>query len=68
MRGIKKNNYHLDHKYSIYQGFIDNIPAKIIGSICNLEMLLSGKNLSKNKKCSISKDSLIESFEKLIDD
>ena len=63
-RGRSTNEYHLDHKYSIFQGFKDNIPAKIIGNICNLEMLKSGQNLSKNKKCSISKETLIESFEK----
>lgn len=63
-RGRSTNDYHLDHKYSIFQGFKDNIPAKIIGNICNLEMLKSGQNLSKNKKCSISKEELLTSFEK----
>ena len=61
-RAHTKEGYHLDHKYSIYQGFKDNIDAKIIGNICNLEMLQSGQNLSKNRKCSITKDKLLSSY------
>ena len=61
-RAHTKEGYHLDHKYSIYQGFRDNISAKIIGNICNLEMLISGQNLSKNRKCSITKDDLLSNF------
>ena len=55
--------YHLDHKFSIYEGFKQNIPPYIIGDICNLEMLDAYHNSCiKNKKCSITKDELIESF------
>jgi len=61
-RAHTKDGYHLDHKYSIYQGFKDSIDAKIIGNICNLEMLQSGQNLSKNRKCSITKDELLSSY------
>ena len=64
-RGQRPEDYHLDHKYSIFQGFKDNIPAKIIGNICNLKMLQSGQNLSKNKKCSISIEELMSSIEEL---
>ena len=55
--------YHLDHKYSIKQGFKDNIPVWIIGNICNLEMICGRKNLSKQDKCSISKEELFREFE-----
>lgn len=61
-RGRNSGDYHLDHKYSIFQGFKDNIPAEIIGNIVNLEMLESRENMSKNIKCSISKDELFEMF------
>lgn len=55
--------YHLDHKFSIYEGFKQNIPPYIIGDICNLEMLDAYHNSCiKNKKCSITEDELIESF------
>jgi len=59
-RGMAPDEYHLDHRYSIFQGFKDDVPAKIIGSIDNLEMLQSGQNLSKNKKCSITLDELLQ--------
>lgn len=62
LRGQAEYNYHLDHKYSIFQGFKDNIPAEIIGNICNLEMLLSGQNLSKNRKCGLSKNELLSKY------
>lgn len=55
-------NYHLDHKYSIYQGFVDDIDPKIIGSIYNLEMLPFDKNISKGCKCSITKEELISEY------
>jgi len=59
-----KYNYHLDHKYSIFMGFKNNILAEIIGNIANLEMIPWRENLSKNKKCSISKEELFEKFNK----
>jgi len=51
-RGQK--NYHLDHKYSIWQGFVDNTDPAIVGHTKNLEMLPYQENLSKFNKCSIS--------------
>lgn len=59
---IVENAHHIDHKYSIFQGFVDNIPPYIIGNICNLEMLYYKNNISKGKKCSITKEELISSF------
>jgi len=64
-RGQGLDDFHLDHKYSIKQGFLDNIPAEIIGSIANLEMINSRKNMSKNIKCSITKDELMRLYESL---
>ena len=54
--------YHLDHKYSIAQGFRDNIPSYIIGSYVNLQMLLGSDNCSKNDKCSITKGELFYEY------
>lgn len=61
-RGRNSGEYHIDHKYSIFQGFKDNIPAEIIGSIVNLEMLESRENMSKNIKCSVTKEDLYYSY------
>ena len=56
MRG---NDFHLDHKYSMKQGWLDNIPTYIIGSKNNLEILPALENKSKQAKCSVSLDYLI---------
>ena len=53
-----KFTYHLDHKFSILEGFRNNIPPYIIGSRYNLELLPFKENLSKKTKCSITLDDL----------
>lgn len=57
-RGPK--GYHLDHKYSVFEGFKNNVPVEIIGHFCNLEMLHYSENTSKGEKCSITLDHLKE--------
>lgn len=52
--------YHLDHKFSVMEGFINNILPSIIGSQHNLEYIPWEENQKKNKKCSIT---LIELFD-----
>jgi hypothetical protein len=52
--------YHLDHKFSITEGFKNNVPPKIIGSIYNLEFIPYNVNTSKGTKCSISLEKLYE--------
>jgi hypothetical protein len=54
----KSDPYTLDHKYSIYAGFKNNIPTYLIGNIKNLEMLKLGDNSSKDRNCSISIEEL----------
>jgi len=50
--------YHLDHKFSITEGFRNNVPPKIIGSIYNLEFIPYNVNVSKGIKCSITLEEL----------
>lgn len=61
-RGPKE--YHLDHKYSVFEGFRNKVPVEVIGHICNLEMLPYNKNTSKGEKCSITLDELKELIRK----
>lgn len=63
-----RKQYHLDHKYSIYKGFINNIDPKIISSLPNLQILPCFDNLSKNKDCSINLDDLIKNYERFINE
>lgn len=59
---LRSNAFHLDHRYSIKQGFKDNIPTYIIGNICNLEIISSKDNSIKKDKCSITKEELFDLF------
>lgn len=56
-----KGMYHLDHKFSISEGFKQNVPPYIIGHINNLEMIIGRNNLSKSRKCSVELDELVDS-------
>lgn len=53
------NAYHLDHKYSISEGFKNDISPEIIGNIKNLEFIPWRENLKKKNKCSITINELI---------
>jgi len=57
-----KIGHHLDHKYSITEGFKNNVPPKIIGSIHNLEFIDHKENCKKGIKCSITLKELYELF------
>jgi len=56
---LKENAYHLDHMYSISEGFKNNIPPYIIGNICNLEFIPAVKNCAKQEECSHDKEELL---------
>ena len=51
-------DFHLDHKYSITEGFRNGVPPKIIGSIHNLQFIPYTENVSKGIKCSITLEEL----------
>lgn len=56
---IKRNKkYHLDHKFSIYEGYKQNIPSDVISHWVNLEITDGTINQSKGIKCSYSLDQL----------
>ena len=55
-----KVGFHLDHKYSITEGFKNKVSPKLIGSINNLEFIWYTNNLSKGTKCSITLEKLYE--------
>lgn len=61
-RGI---DFHLDHKFSIAEGFRQNLSPEVIGNIANLQILSSHENILKSDSCSISKDDLLLEIEKI---
>jgi len=56
---MNEDTYHIDHKFSIKQGYMDNIKPHIIGNIANLEMLPAIDNIKKKNKCSITIEELL---------
>jgi len=50
--------YHLDHRFSIMEGFKGKINPKIIGNINNLEFIPWIDNIKKRTNCSITKEEL----------
>ena len=55
--------YHPDHKFSIIEGFKQNVDPKIIGNFVNLQILRKLENIKKGSKCSISLETLMEEYE-----
>ncbi len=64
LRGNYTNDdsYHLDHKYSVLEGFKNGIAPEIIGNIRNLEFIPWKENQSKSSKCSITIEELINNI------
>ncbi len=55
-----RNKYHLDHKFSVLEGFKNNIPLYIISHSSNLQMLKEKDNISKDFRCCITKEDLFK--------
>lgn len=55
-----KKQYHIDHMYSIKQGFLNNIPIEIITHPYNLHMIHYKDNLVKQDSCWIEIDELLK--------
>ena len=52
------NAWHIDHKFSIIQGFREKISPFVIGHYENLQMLPWKQNIQKLHRCDISKEDL----------
>ena len=53
LRG-KKKGYDLDHKYSVVEGFKNNVDPLIISHYKNLEVVTWKENSNKKSKCSLT--------------
>jgi hypothetical protein len=53
-----RSKYHLDHMFSIFEGFKQGVDPCIVGHIRNLKMIPAKENLSKFNKCSITLNDL----------
>lgn len=59
-------SFHLDHKFSIAEGFRQNIPPEVIGNVVNLRVIEARENISKSDKCTLSIDELLSLYEESI--
>lgn len=54
--------YHIDHRISVWFGFVNGIPPEIIGHICNLQMKHWLDNNRKWSKCDMALEELLEAI------
>lgn len=57
------DGWHLDHAYSVKQGFLNDVSPEIIGHICNLRMIPAKDNIIKKEGCSITLTELLRQIE-----
>jgi hypothetical protein len=61
-RGRHVGSYHVDHKYSKKEGYLNNIPPEVVGHQCNLEWLLAEENCAKKSICSLTLEELYSEY------
>lgn len=61
----RSRDYHLDHRYSIYDGFNDKIDPRIIGSLVNLRIIPAEINLQKQRHSDITKEDLLYAYHRM---
>lgn len=65
-KGLQRSNkLHLDHIYSISEGFKNNIPAEVIGHWTNLRLLPKIENSTKGAKCHKTIEELFEDYNRV---
>jgi hypothetical protein len=59
----RSNDYHLDHIFSISEGFRNNVPPEVIGHVTNLRIISAFENNSKSGKCHKTLTALYEDYD-----
>ena len=62
--GRDKGKLQVDHIFSKFEGFRNNIPPYIIADIRNLRVISTSENASKAARCDITKEQLLDNFYK----
>jgi hypothetical protein len=63
---IENGGWHLDHCFSVNEGFLKGVPAEVIANICNLKMIPGHENVVKQEKSSISLEHLMFEYDRQI--
>ncbi len=58
----RSRDYHLDHLFSVKQGYLNGIDPEVIGHWTNLKIIPGPKNCSKRSSCSVSINELFEKY------
>jgi len=61
-----RSKYHLDHIYSVIDGFNNNVSPKVIANPINLQMLSENANAVKNSTSHITLEQLYDLYEQFI--
>lgn len=64
--GKDDDAHHIDHMFSIYDGFMNDVPADIIGNICNLHCIPGSANIKKRNNSWITLKELYDRYEQQI--
>jgi CHAT domain-containing protein len=56
-------HWHLDHIYSVTDGFLNNVPINIISDISNLRLISDKENYTKSKSSHKSLEALYEDYQ-----
>ena len=57
-----RNAYHLDHIYSVTDGFLNDVPVNILSDISNLRLISDKDNYKKHQKSEKSLNQLYEDY------
>lgn len=58
----RSKDWHIDHIFSVTDGFLNNVPINIISDITNLRLISDKENYSKHRNSHKSLDDLYEDF------
>lgn len=61
--GKDEDAHHVDHIFSIYDGFMNDVPADVIGNICNLQCIPGLINIAKRNDSWITLKELYDRYE-----
>jgi len=53
-RNLRGRDYHMDHAYSVFNGYLKSVPPEIIGSRYNLHIIKKTDNIIKKNNNSIT--------------
>jgi len=58
----RSDDWHLDHIYSVDEGFINDVPINVLSDITNLQIISDKDNYKKHRKSGKSLSQLYEDF------